>query len=73
MGGTPNFTAPEIFSGNYTSKVDIYSLGWTLFSLVSFRTPFIPQQKEYTDFGQRGKVAYQRKINQLYKNQKRCK
>lgn len=66
IGGTPNYMAPEITSGNYDSKVDIYSLGWTLFSLISFKSSFNPKIEKFKDINEGGKVAYQNNIYKLY-------
>ena len=43
--GTPEYMAPEIWSGrefaSYNEKVDIYSVGWVLYSMLSLEFPFI--------------------------------
>ncbi|KAK8884889.1 hypothetical protein M9Y10_044010 [Tritrichomonas musculus] len=47
--GTPEYTAPEIFSGTkYEKSVDIYSLGVTLFVLLTARYP-VPSFKTARD------------------------
>ena len=38
--GTPYFMAPEVFSGKYDAKIDIWSLGVLLYQLVSGILPF---------------------------------
>jgi serine/threonine protein kinase len=38
--GTIHYMAPEIGSGNYSSSIDIYSLGIILFELLTGRVPF---------------------------------
>ena len=45
MKGTPNYIAPEIFSGKeYDETVDIYSLGIVLYKLLNkTRFPFLPK------------------------------
>ena len=43
--GTPEYMAPETISGDkysiYDEKIDIYSLGWTLYSLLALEFPFV--------------------------------
>ncbi len=43
--GTPEFMAPEVWSGRefavYNEKVDIYAVGWILYSLLRLTDPFI--------------------------------
>ena len=66
IGGTPSFMAPEVTSGNYDSKVDIYSLGWTLFSLISFKSAFNPRIEKFKNINVGRKVRYQADIYKLY-------
>ena len=33
VGGTPGFRAPEVASGRYSSKADMYSLGVSMFDM----------------------------------------
>jgi calcium-dependent protein kinase len=40
MVGTPLFMAPEVFDGKYSKKVDTWSLGVTLYMLISGQVPF---------------------------------
>lgn len=45
--GTPEYSAPEMFKKTgYTQNIDFYSLGITLFFLLSGRSPF-PNRKKY--------------------------
>ena len=43
--GTPEYMAPEVLSGRayatYNEKIDIYSLGWTLYSLLDLEFPYV--------------------------------
>ena len=38
--GSPLYMAPEVFSGKYDARVDIYSSGVILFEMLYMRTPF---------------------------------
>ncbi|CAD8082207.1 unnamed protein product [Paramecium sonneborni] len=38
--GTPEFMAPEIYQGNYDTKVDIYAFGMCILEIVTGRKPF---------------------------------
>ena len=40
VAGTPYFMAPEMGSGHYDTKIDIWSLGVLLYQLVSGMLPF---------------------------------
>ena len=40
VAGTPYFMAPEVGSGKYDTKIDIWSLGVLLYQLVSGILPF---------------------------------
>lgn len=61
--GTIYYTAPEVFSGNYSAKCDVWSLGVILFVMLSGHLPFfgddIPiifKQVMSGDFSMEGKV-----------------
>lgn len=38
--GTPEFMAPEIYHGNYDTKVDIYAFGMCILEIVTGMKPF---------------------------------
>ena len=38
--GTPEYMAPEIFQGVYTTKVDIYAFGMTLLEICTMEVPY---------------------------------
>ena len=38
--GTPEYMAPEIFQGEYTTKVDIYAFGMTLLEICTLESPY---------------------------------
>lgn len=40
MAGTPDYTAPQVIEGEYTSKCDIWSCGVMTFEILSGRMPF---------------------------------
>jgi serine/threonine-protein kinase ULK3 len=39
--GTPLYTAPEVFAGDYDTRADIYSAGVILYELIFRTTPFV--------------------------------
>jgi len=44
--GTPYFMAPEVISGDYTHKCDIWSLACVLYMLVAGKLPFPGERRE---------------------------
>lgn len=38
--GTPNYLAPEMIAGDYNCKVDVFSVGVILYTMLSLRLPF---------------------------------
>jgi calcium-dependent protein kinase len=40
LAGTPYYMAPEVVTGNYSTKADIWTLGVLLYTLVSGYLPF---------------------------------
>mmetsp|Transcript_9841 Transcript_9841/g.18505 ORF Transcript_9841/g.18505 Transcript_9841/m.18505 type:complete len:207 (-) Transcript_9841:671-1291(-) len=40
LGGTASYVSPEILSGRFSSRSDLWSLGVTLFMLIAGRRPF---------------------------------
>ena len=45
--GTPAYTAPEVYSGNYTTKADIWSFGMCVLEMVTAESPY----SEYANLG----------------------
>merc|ERR1719436_2238519 len=41
MGGTPTTMAPEVWTGNFGPKCDVFSLGCILFEMLSGQYPFM--------------------------------
>lgn len=46
--GTLGYTAPEIFSGNYNTKIDVWSIGIITFAMISGKLPFYSHFKDET-------------------------
>ena len=44
--GTLGYTAPEVFSGNYTSKVDIWSVGVITYAYLTGKLPFFSYSRD---------------------------
>jgi serine/threonine protein kinase len=56
--GTPGFIAPEIFTHySYNTKVDMFSAGVILFSLLTGYFPFSSKEKNYKEVLLRNKKA----------------
>lgn len=58
--GTPSYMAPEVFLGHeYTSKIDLWSLGVTIYAMVVGQLPFIgDSRKEMWRAARHGKITY---------------
>lgn len=39
--GTPEYMAPEIFQGEYSTKIDIYAFGMTLLEICTLEVPYL--------------------------------
>lgn len=59
MLGTAYYIAPEVLSGNYDEKCDVWSIGVILFILLSGSPPFGGQNdEEIMKKVEKGKFAY---------------
>lgn len=47
--GTPGYMAPEIFLGEYTNKIDVFSTGIVMFILLTGQHPFADKNQNRHD------------------------